>query len=384
MPLTKICYFVHDVGHADLARRLGMLRAGGAETTVIGFHRSKPADADLADAVIDLGQTADAKFAQRVWAVAAAVPRLRRWSDKIASCKVLLARNLEMLLIAAIARRLYAPRAALVYECLDIHRLMLSPDVVGVVLRRLERHLLEGCQGLMVSSPAFVREYFLKTQLALPKVFVVENKIFLSNEVSEAEAVEPEKQSVPPGPPWRIGWFGILRCRHSLDVLSSVLRAIPETIQVITAGKPVPNVFPDFEQQVQSATGLSFLGPYSDNATDLARLYGSVHFAWAIDFYEAGTNSTWLLPNRLYRSIRYGAIPVAMTNTETGNWLQAKGSGILLEEPLDRALLEAMQEMTPEKFSRAKLNLDRIPKSELVAGADECRGLVRELSKLGT
>ena len=43
-----------------------------------------------------------------------------------AGADVVLARNLEMLIIASRARNLYAPRAALVYECLDIHRLLLS------------------------------------------------------------------------------------------------------------------------------------------------------------------------------------------------------------------------------------------------------------------
>jgi succinoglycan biosynthesis protein ExoL len=374
----KICYFLHDVGHPDLKRRFGMLQVGGAETTVIGFHRSRFADDDLTDKIIDLGQTADSRFAHRIWAVASAIPRLRRYSNEISSSKVILARNLEMLLIAAIARRLYAPRAALVYECLDIHRLMLSSHVVGKALRGLERHLLTLCQGLMVSSSAFVREYFSKTCERLPKVFIVENKLFLADDASKSN--EP---SLPAGPPWRIGWFGILRCRRSLDILCHVLRTIPEVVTVITAGKPVADVFPNFDKDVRAVPGLTFLGGYKDEQNDLARLYGSVHFAWTIDFYEADANSSWLLPNRLYRAIHYGAVPLAMANSETGNWLQAKETGILLQEPVRNAVVDAMRQMTPEKYVGAKLSQSRIPRSALIAEADECRALVNELGELG-
>ena len=373
----KICYFVHDVGHPDLARRFGMLRAGGAETAVIGFHRFRRADDELAHAVVDLGPTVDAQFVQRIWAVASAIPRLRQWADKIASSQVILARNLEMLFLADIARRLYAPRAALVYECLDIHRLMLSSHVAGLALRSLERRLLRRCQGLMVSSPAFVREYFRRISAHLPKVFVVENKVFL-----EGGPSGPGMQVLPSGPPWRIGWFGMLRCRRSLDILIRALRTIPEDLQVIAAGRPVPDVFPNFEKDIEGVPGLTFLGPYRDDADDLTRLFGSVHFAWAMDFYEATTNSSWLLPNRLYRAALYGTVPLAMANVETGRWLQANQTGVLLEEPAEEALVDAIRNMTPEKFAGAKAGLHRIPRSALVAEVDDCRALVNELGEL--
>jgi len=44
---------------------------------------------------------------------------------------VFLARNLEILVLAVRARRLYAQEAAVVYECLDIHRMLLSKAQVA-------------------------------------------------------------------------------------------------------------------------------------------------------------------------------------------------------------------------------------------------------------
>jgi succinoglycan biosynthesis protein ExoL len=372
----NISYFAHDIGHPDLARRLGMLREGGADITVFGFHRNRTSDANLGCTVIDLGRTLDARFARRAWTVARTVPRLRQWAEKIASSKVILARNLEMLFLAAAARRLYAPRASLVYECLDIHRLMLSGGAAGTVLLWVERSLLERSQGLIVSSPGFIREYFEKTNPNLPKSFVIENKVLPTD-----GALGGRNSPLPVSPPWRIGWFGLLRCRRSLDVLSQLVRTAPDLVQVVLAGRPSPEVFRDIDRDFKRIPGLQFVGPYKDEAA-LADLFASVHFAWAIDYYEAGANSAWLLPNRLYRAALYGSVPLALTNVETGRWLAAHDAGVLLAEPIRETLVEVLRNMTQESFTTARTALNRIPRSALVTEPDECRAVVRELGQL--
>lgn len=373
----NISYLVHDIGHPDLSRRLGMFRQGGAQTTVLGFRRRQTGEAADADAVVDLGETIDGRFGQRIWAVARAVPRLRQWADRIASSRVIVARNLEMLFLAAVARHRYAPHAALVYECLDIHQLMLSKGGAGAVLRRLERRLLARSQGLIVSSPGFLREYFQPTHRTLPKTFLVENKVFPTGN----EAHLGECKSLP-GPPWRIGWFGMLRCRRSLEILLNVARSLPGEVEVILAGRFSPNVFGTMKGNVPRVAGLKFLGPYKEEPADLMRLFGSVHFTWAIDFYEAGANSAWLLPNRLYRAVLYGSVPLAMADVETGRWLAGHGTGILLREPLANSLVDMIRRMTPERLADAQAALRRVSRSALMFEPEECRGLVRELGEL--
>lgn len=373
----NISYLIHDIGHPDLSRRLGMLRQGGAQTTVLGFRRRWTGEAAHADAVIDLGETINARFVHRIWAVARAVPRLSRSAGRIASSRVILARNLEMLFLAAVARRRYAPRAALVYECLDIHQLMLSKGAAGAVLRRLERRLLARSQALIVSSPGFLREYFQPTHRVLPKTFLVENKVFpTENETRLGE------RKVQPGPPWRIGWFGMLRCRRSLEILLNVARSLPGRVEVILAGRFSPNVFGNLNGNVPEVAGVTFLGSYKEEPADLMRLFGSVHFTWAIDFYEAGANSAWLLPNRLYRAMLYGSVPLAMADVETGRWLAGHGTGILLREPLANSLADMVRGMTPEKLADAQAALRRVSRSALVFEAEECRDLVRALGEL--
>jgi succinoglycan biosynthesis protein ExoL len=107
-----------------------------------------------------------------------------------------------------------------------------------------------------------------------------------------------------------------------------------------------------------------------------------VHFAWVADFYEAGQNSDWLLPNRLYRAALYRAVPIAAANVETGRWLQSRGSGIVLEEPVGASLVEVLRSMSPGGFAHAKSSLDGIPRSDLVTDVNDCKDLVGKLAAL--
>ena len=65
------------------------------------------------------------------------------------------------------ARKRYAPQAAVVYECLDIHRMLLSNGLHGRLFRSLESKLWRDVDLLLTSSPAFIRNYFRSARLSV-------------------------------------------------------------------------------------------------------------------------------------------------------------------------------------------------------------------------
>ena len=152
MPL-KIVYIVHDLNDAAVARRLDMFGVAGTSVAVLGFHRGTAPPAT--PGTIDLGHTEDGRMFARLCALTAAVLREAGWGKSVVAADMILARNLECLVLASLARRRRAPCAALVYECLDIHRLMLGTGITGRALRWLERRLLRACNALLISSPGF-------------------------------------------------------------------------------------------------------------------------------------------------------------------------------------------------------------------------------------
>lgn len=367
----KIAYFVHDVTDPAVGRRLGMLRASGAEVSVIGFRRSDTVATELDGApVFDLGRTYDAQLGDRAGRVIDWMLNAARFKARVQGAQIFMARNLEMLGIASAARRLSRPRPALVYECLDIHWLMLSNTAAGRFLRLAERRLLEQTRLLIVSSPAFLSRYFEPAheigRLGV-KPLLIENK-----HLDLAARSAPAWPARRPGPPWRIGWFGCLRCRKSLDLLTALAARRPDLVEVVIRGRPTPAVFPDFADIVEGVPGMRYGGPYQPGET--RALYRDCHFSWAIDYYDEGRNSAILIPNRIYDAGAHHCVPLALAGVETGRWLARHGVGVLMEDPLReleafferldadgyRALEQRMAALDPNVFRADRAECERI------------------------
>src|SRR3546814_8999676 len=69
------------------------------------------------------------------------------------------------------------------------------------------------------------------------------------------------------------------------------------------------------------------------NPDDLPEIYGRVHLTWAFDFLDEGSNSDWLLPNRLYEGGYFGSVALASSHTETGKKVRELGLGYTFEPP---------------------------------------------------
>lgn len=379
-PEMNIVYFVHNLNDPAVHRRVRMLHSGGANVTLIGFFRGEsPTQVEGCTPTV-LGRTHDARLLQRLVATARVGLRVGKLRHLLAGADVVMARQLEMLAIAARARRRFSPGSTLVYECLDIHRLMIARSAPGWAIRQLEGHLLRECQTLVVSSPGFVREYFLKYHSRLPPVLMMENKM-LAQEIGDPANMRA--LSRPPGPPWRIGWFGNIRCQRSLALLSDLTRLLPGRVEVVIRGRPAYTAVPDFDKTVAEHKGITFLGPY-DRSRDLPRIYGEVHFTWAIDFFEQGGNSDWLLPNRIYEGSLFGAVAIALSSVETGRWLSEHGVGALMSEPYGPALAKFFGDLGEKGYVAAKNAVDGLPIWALMDDSSDCERLVLALGRLPT
>lgn len=378
--MLHVLYLVHDFADPAVRRRVMMLQAGGAGITLAGFRRGDtPAGGIEGLTAVDLGATRDGKFAQRLKAVAQAAFSLADRLRGASRPDVIIARNLEMLALANRANTLFGGNVPIVYECLDIHRLLLRDDAVGKALRHAERRLGRGASLLLTSSPAFVRHYFEPYGQIDAPVVLLENKVLSLG--CEAHAPVATASARAPGMPWKIGWFGALRCSRSLKLLAEFSRSMEGRFRIVLRGRPAYSEFDDFNRLVAAEPFVDFHGAYR-NPEDLADIYADVHFSWAIDFFEAGLNSSWLLPNRLYEGCRHGVVPIAMRDVETGRFLAGRGMGALLAEPSTGALVSLIGGMEAETYRRlSRLVSAEDPKS-WICDEDDCRVLVERLAAL--
>lgn len=377
--MTHVLYLAHDLSDPAIRRRVLTLLAGGARVTLAGFRRGQNQLAEIEGVVpVILGETADGQFLQRMAAVAKASLTLGKQLGGIAAPDVILARNLEMLALAKRAMSLYDRQPALVYECLDIHRLLLSKGKSGQLLNAAQRYFARDAKLLVTSSPAFVEHYFKPVSgLNLP-VLLQENKVLA---LDTSIAAKPQPRAPAPGEPWKIGWFGALRCRKSLEILADFAKRMDGKVEIILRGRPAYSEFADFDGFVAAAPHLHFHGPYK-NPEDLATIYNEVQFTWAIDFFEEGQNSSWLLPNRLYEGCLYGTLPIALAGTETARFIEKRDIGFVLQNAQPDDLTALFGEMTPQTYADAFGTLSALDHKQWLTDRDDCRQLVQHLSSL--
>lgn len=377
--MTHVLYLAHDLSDPAIRRRVMTLLAGGAQVTLAGFRRGENRLADIEGVrPIVLGETSDGKFLQRMKAVALAAASLGGKLRGMPRPDVVIARNLEMLALAKRALALFGSDIPLVYECLDIHRLLLNEGKAGKLLNGAQHYFARDAKLLMTSSPAFVEHYFKPVSgLNLP-VLLQENKVLA------LDATTREKQQPRPpvaGEPWKIGWFGALRCRKSLEILAEFAKEMDGKVEVVLRGRPAYSEFDDFDGFVKNAPYVQFHGPYK-NPEELAAIYNEVQFTWAIDFFEEGQNSSWLLPNRLYEGCLYGTLPIAVAGTETARFIERRKIGFVLPEATRANLNTLFSQMTPANYSAAFDALVIQDEKQWLTDRNDCRLLVHKLSNL--
>ncbi len=363
---ARVLYLAHDLNDAAIWRRKHMLESAGARVAVAGFRRRGGA---LPGEAMVLGATEDGRLFRRVLTVGGAVPGLALRLRGLPKPDVILARNLEMLALAARARRLWTgDPVRVVYEVLDIHRMMLGDSARARLLRSVERWLCRPVSLVLVSSPGFVKHYFAPHDLLTDRISLVENKVI-------GAVVPAPPVSIAPGDVLTIGWFGILRCAWTLRTLDTLTRAAPGRFRVLARGVPALDKIPEFHEVMNANPDLHFGGPYR-YPDDLSAIYGSVHLIWMADRYDAGLNSDWLLPNRLYEGGLQGRVPVGLEGTEIASFLRRAGIGIVLPRPEADCAHEILTSITEKDIARLGSAMRAVPSSTWIASEGNCRALL--------
>lgn len=372
--MAKLIFFGHDAHDPAVQRRIQAFAHAGADVDAFTMRRGAAVKPPWRN--VDLGETSDAAFAQRIGAMMRARPVLRAHRDVLAAADVIYARNLDMLALAHWARGMSGSRAALIYECLDVHRFMTRADPVGAVMRTIERRLLADTKSVVVSSPAFAREYFEQRHPGRAHTLLIENRLPWGFDYGARPAAPVARSG-----PIRIGWFGNLRCRRSLRLLLALAEQFPERVEIVMRGAPARTELGSFEAEVAGRGNVSFGGRYEWPA-DLAHIYADVDLVWAGDFHDPGANSKWLLPNRLYEGGYYCVPPIAPADSETGRWIEARNVGFTLAEPLEQTLPAFFDSLDRVRIEAARARLAATADDVFLQPKDELK-IVFEAARAG-
>jgi succinoglycan biosynthesis protein ExoL len=370
----RLIYLAFDSNDSRVLHRARTLENTGADLVVAGFRRDRtPAISRGNWESLDLGRTVDEDYANRILGIFRGAYILWRKRASLRNTQGIISRNIEQFLLARVIQLFARKRIPIAYECLDIHHLMIKKGVVSALFRATERWCLRHCDLLIVSSPAYIEEYFKPTQGFHGKWQLIENKLGPQFTLTP----RPAKRSAPTQRPLRIGWFGILRCARSFEMLLQIADARPNDVEIIIRGIQGSSAVEDFQQRIDARPNVEYLGPYK-NPDDLASLYDDVDVTWAIDYFEEGGCSEWLLPNRLYESGYFGVPMLTRSGTATADYVRESGIGWSIEEPVAEQAIKLIDAMDEQKYEVVSERIANLPLSAWVE-KDEVRNLIGRL-----
>jgi len=318
----KITVFSSDYTDACLIKRMRALAGVGCEVLCVSFQRQRYNRDYIPEwNNIHLGVIQDRKYLQRIPVLFRAIGRLFMARHMIGTSKVFYAINLDQLLLAVFMRYLCGGKVLIAYEVADIQYPFVRKDLFGGLLRWLERCLLRSVGLLVVTSPGYIRNYFLPVQRYQGQWFLLENKVYpaptdaLRTLQCSRESISYENDHV-----WVVGFFGALKCKKSWEIIKHIARVLPDKVVFKLAGYPTRIDQEDFFATTEELENLIYLGEYK-NPDELGKIYGGIDLVWCFDFANGEYNSVWCLANRLYEG-GYFEIPLlASKNYESGNFV---------------------------------------------------------------
>ena len=173
--MKRIAFFAHDAADAAVRRRIQGFRDDGLD--VVGFTMRRRDDINPEWENIDLGRTFDGAYAQRIKSIFRGARLAAAQRELLATADVIYARNLDMLATAFLAKRYAKLDTPVIYEALDVHRLLTRKDPIGLAFRRVEGALLARTRRLVVSSPGFLENHFERRHRGRYVASLIENRL---------------------------------------------------------------------------------------------------------------------------------------------------------------------------------------------------------------
>ncbi len=335
-----------------------MAQRGGIESTVAAFERDYHGGRMPSCSVTRLGKIKRNAYFQRLPQLIAACLKVRkaaRGSD------IIYAFGLDMAILALCASAFRRQRVVL--EVGDLTSVQIRAGVVGKAFRRFDAFVTGRCGLLVTTTEQFLNRYYRDWLGVRTDGIVLENKV--EEEFADSVCRPPKPANSGGTPlvdrPLRIGWFGLLRCPWTWNVLKSLAQRHPGKFEVVVAGFPLAPS--DLHEQCRGLTNVNYLGEYRSPG-GLAELYAQVDVVWACSHPrgDADFMHMWARTNRFYESCLFARPLICRAGTADGDVVSATGIGTCIAGPDEGAALEHMTALTPalvQKWAAASLGLPK-------------------------
>jgi succinoglycan biosynthesis protein ExoL len=357
---------------ARFRRRVHLLKEAGAKCEVFSFEREYYGGRGNDYSFHSLGHFRHGRYLDRPPKLARAIPTI---AGALQDGDIVYCMGLDLLVLGALAVQLARKRCQIVYECADIVSRLYGSSWTARSLRTVERWALRHCNLIVVTSPRYVSEYFVKQQRQTSeRFFLLENKV-------------PHFTPAPkPSAPWdgsrplRLGYFGLLRDPRAWRIMLAWAQQAPDRLQIIVRGYPFG--IEGIQTDIDSRANISFGGEYI-YPNDLPDMYVSIDLVWVTYPMPkdplADPRWQWPRTNRFYEACYFGKPMIGQIGSADGAMIESHDIGLTIDTASPDDALARLQAIRPADLDRWTTNLRQLP-AEVYLFRDEHRRLLATLT----
>ena len=366
----KIAFILQSASHARYWRRIEKLQKEGATPSVLAFERNTYAGKKEEKNYTPLANIQQENYVKRLIPLLKSMGTIRK---NLNHTDVIYAFGVDTFIIAWLASRLKGKKIKFVYEVGDIRKVFMGEGLMAKTFRFLERRILNRTDLLVVTSEAFVEEYFTKIQgQNTIKYHVIENKPELTEEKIQAKDTALEDGKIT------IGYFGVLRCRNSLEILKNIGKNHSEKFNIYIRG--VAQGTEDLLEEINTLDNVVVEGEYKV-PEDLYAMYAKIDVNWACYPYQGEKPGNWLWAKttRFYESCFFRTPMVTQEQSQDALFTEKYGVGIAVSlKEMDQSA-EKIGELGPEAIKKMQARFHDLPK-ETIKYQQEHKELIDQLS----
>ena len=370
--VKKALFIVPTLTSVYHQNRVEQIEKIGIDCEVAAFEREYYPGKPWSQDVTLLGFIEHKKYLKRLHLLIKAIPVIRTKSKK---ADLVFCYNLDLLLICWISQLALKNKAKIIHDVSDIRSVLIGTGIFASVLRWLERFLLRRVSIVIITSPAYVTEYFHSIQNLHDVSFhLIENKL---NPDSTPEPISntDSRPDVDPSV-FKIGYFGLIRCRKSLELLLKLATEADGKFRVVLRGVFLDTE--DFEPVIANHPFVEYKGPFI-NPDDLPIMHHDVDFSWLVHAHSR-ENTKWSRIFRFYHAAYYQCPMIAQKDSQDGKVVDELNIGLTIDISDPDESIRKLLTITNVQVQEWRKKIQSLPQSLSVI-SKEYEDLIRKVSK---
>lgn len=371
------------LGQPRHSKRIAMLKQADFVVEAVAFERDYHSGR-LPDCPVEyLSKIAHGRYLQRIFKIVTAFPVMRR---AIRRNHMVYAFGPDMALAAIIAS--LGLDRPVILEVGDIQNWQVTSGMKGLLTRLLDRYVVNSSRLLVATAPGFVDGYYREWLHTRTPALVLENK--LEGSMAEADQVKNaiSLKGIPKvDRPLRIGYFGLLRCDWSWQVLEALALSMPAEVEIVVAGCPMNPV--DLPERAKKLSNVEFRGEYR-SPQDLPAIYCDVDLVWAAYPSPEDSDPNWrwaqliCRSNRFYESCFFKKPIISVTGSGDADEAERYGIGMIICDQSIKMVVNELSRITSDDIYGWQDNLSKLPRkvyiytTEIAELKNTLRGIARD------